>query len=118
MHQAKRPIALATRGLTKCFDRPAVDALDLTVDCGEFYALVGPNGAGTTTTLRMLVGLLRPAAGTIALEGIDALAHPVAAKQTTAWRPDGGSDRRYRAGAVAPGRHARRAESGAGEDRH
>jgi ABC-2 type transport system ATP-binding protein len=85
---AKRPIALATRGLTKCFDRPAVDALDLTVYGGEFYALVGPNGAGKTTTLRMVVGLLHPDAGTIAIEGIDALADPVAAKQMTAWLSD------------------------------
>src|SRR3954449_2462893 len=38
--------ALQVRGLTKRFDRPAVDALDLTVRTGEFYALLGPNGAG------------------------------------------------------------------------
>src|SRR5438034_5176232 len=88
MHPAKRPIALAARGLTKCFDRPAVDALDLTVYCGEFYALVGPNGAGKTTTLRMVVGLLRPDARTIAIKGIDALADPAAAKQITAWLSD------------------------------
>jgi ABC-2 type transport system ATP-binding protein len=85
---ARRPIALATRGLTKCFERPAVDALDLTVYGGEFYALVGPNGAGKTTTLRMVVGLLRPDAGTIAVGGIDALADPVAAKQIVAWLSD------------------------------
>src|SRR6266700_2580682 len=88
MHQAKRSIALATRGLTKSFDRPAVEALDLTVYGGEFYALVGPNGAGKTTTLRMVVGLLRPDAGTIAIEGIDALADPAAGKQITAWLSD------------------------------
>jgi ABC-2 type transport system ATP-binding protein len=85
---AKRPIALATRGLTKCFERPAVDALDLTVYGGEFYALVGPNGAGKTTTLRMVVGLLHPDAGTIKIEGIDAVADPVAAKQVVAWLSD------------------------------
>jgi ABC-2 type transport system ATP-binding protein len=85
---AIRPIALATRGLSKCFERPAVDALDLTVYGGEFYALVGPNGAGKTTTLRMVVGLLRPDDGTIAIEGIDALADPVTAKQITAWLSD------------------------------
>jgi ABC-2 type transport system ATP-binding protein len=85
---AKRPIAVATRGLSKCFDRPAVDALDLTIYGGEFYALVGPNGAGKTTTLRMVVGLLRPDAGTIAIEGIDAIADPVAAKQIVAWLSD------------------------------
>jgi ABC-2 type transport system ATP-binding protein len=88
MSQTKRPISVATRGLTKCFDRPVVDALDLTVYGGEFYALVGANGAGKTTTLRMVVGLLRPDAGTIAIEGIDALADPVAAKQITAWLSD------------------------------
>src|SRR5437764_7549358 len=88
MHPAKRPIALAALVLTKCFDRPAADALDLTVYCGEFYALVGPNGAGKTTTLRMVVGLLRPDAGTIAIEGIDTLANPVDAKQITAWLSD------------------------------
>src|SRR5882672_11181305 len=83
-----RPIALALRGLRKAFDRPAVDGLDLTVYGGEFYALVGPNGAGKTTTLRMVTGLLRPDAGTIAIEGIDALADPIAAKQVTAWLSD------------------------------
>jgi ABC-2 type transport system ATP-binding protein len=83
-----RPIALGLRGLCKRFDRPAVDGLDLTVYGGEFYALVGPNGAGKTTTLRMVVGLLRPDAGTIAIDGIDALADPVAAKQVTAWVSD------------------------------
>jgi ABC-2 type transport system ATP-binding protein len=86
--QAKRPIALAVRGLAKRFDRPAVDALDLTVYGGEFYVLVGPNGAGKTTTLRMVAGLLRPDAGSITIDGIDALADPVAAKQITAWLSD------------------------------
>jgi ABC-2 type transport system ATP-binding protein len=88
MSRDQRPIALAARGLTKCFDRPAVDGLDLTVYGGEFYALVGPNGAGKTTTLRMVVGLLRPDAGSIVIEGIDALADPASAKQVTAWLSD------------------------------
>ena len=76
------------RGLTKRFDRPAVDALDLTVRTGEFYALLGPNGAGKTTTLRMVAGLLRPDAGSVSMFGIDALADPVAAKQIMAWVSD------------------------------
>src|ERR1051325_6035344 len=83
-----RPIALALRGVSKHFDRPAVDALDLTVYGGELYALVGPNGAGKTTTLRMVVGLLKPDAGSIRIGGIDALSDPVAAKQVTAWLSD------------------------------
>src|SRR3990170_7852742 len=80
--------ALALRGLTKRFDRLAVDALDLTVRAGELYALLGPNGAGKTTTLRMVAGLARPDAGSVSVLGIDALADPVAAKQITAWVSD------------------------------
>jgi ABC-2 type transport system ATP-binding protein len=80
--------ALDVRGLTKRYDRPAVDALDLTVRAGEFYALVGPNGAGKTTTLRMVAGLLRPDAGSVSIFGIDALGASAAAKQVTAWVSD------------------------------
>src|SRR5947199_6310855 len=80
--------ALQVRGLTKRFDRLAVDALDLTVQSGEFYALVGPNGAGKTTTLRMVAGLSRPDAGSVAVVGIDALSDPGAAKQMMAWVSD------------------------------
>jgi ABC-2 type transport system ATP-binding protein len=83
-----RSSALSVRGLTKRFDRPAVDELDLTINAGEFYALVGPNGAGKTTTLRMVAGLLRPDAGQVSIFGIDALADPIAAKQVMAWVSD------------------------------
>ena len=88
MTSSNRPIALELRGVSKSFDRPAVDALDLTIYGGEFYALVGPNGAGKTTTLRMVVGLLQPDAGSVRIGGIDALSDPVAAKQITAWLSD------------------------------
>jgi ABC-2 type transport system ATP-binding protein len=81
-------LALDIRGLVKCFDRPAVDRLDLSVRRGEFYALLGPNGAGKTTTLRMVAGLLKPDAGAIHVAGIDALADPVAAKRVMAWVSD------------------------------
>src|SRR6202022_2677562 len=88
MSQRQPPWALEITGLTKCFDRPAVDGLDLTVCRGEFYALLGANGAGKTTTLKMVVGLLAPDAGAISVLGIDALADPVAAKQVMAWISD------------------------------
>jgi ABC-2 type transport system ATP-binding protein len=77
-------LALEIQALRKSFDRPAVDGLDLAVRAGEYYTLLGPNGAGKTTTLRMVAGLLRPDAGTISVFGIDALADPLAAKQTVA----------------------------------
>ena len=88
MKHLQQQSALELRGLTKRFDRPAVDALDLTIHVGEFYALLGPNGAGKTTTLRMVAGLLRPDAGSVSVLGIDALSDPVAAKQITAWVSD------------------------------
>jgi len=88
MSQQPLSPALEIRGLTKVFDRPAVDALDLTVYAGEFYALLGPNGAGKTTSLRMVAGLLQPDAGSVRVLGIDALADPVAAKQIMAWVSD------------------------------
>ncbi|MDH3596584.1 MAG: ABC transporter ATP-binding protein [Rhodospirillales bacterium] len=80
--------ALELTGLTKCFDRPAVDRLDLSIRAGEFYALLGPNGAGKTTTLRMVAGLLKPDAGVISVFGIDALEAPVEAKRVIAWVSD------------------------------
>jgi ABC-2 type transport system ATP-binding protein len=80
--------ALVLTGLSKTYDKPAVDRLDLTVRAGELYALLGPNGAGKTTTLRMVAGLLKPDAGSIRVFGIDALADPAAAKQVIAWAPD------------------------------
>ena len=85
MNRHVSSFALEVRGLAKSFEKPAVDGLDLTIRTGEFYTLLGPNGAGKTTTLRMITGLLKPDRGSIAVFGIDALADPVAAKQTMAW---------------------------------
>ncbi|MGH3368285.1 MAG: ABC transporter ATP-binding protein [Nocardioidaceae bacterium] len=61
---------LVLEGLTKQFGSfTAVDALDLTVSSGEFFALLGPSGCGKTTTLRMVAGLEDPSSGTITLAG-------------------------------------------------
>ena len=80
--------ALEITGLRKCFERPAVEGLNLNVLRGEFYMLLGPNGAGKTTTLRMVSGLLQPDEGAISVFGVDALADPVGAKQITGWLSD------------------------------
>lgn len=81
-------LALELTGLTKSFDKVAVDGLDLQVRSGELYALLGPNGAGKTTSLRMVAGLQTPDAGSIRIFGVDALADPIAAKRIVAWLPD------------------------------
>jgi ABC-2 type transport system ATP-binding protein len=81
--------ALVLRGVTKRFGSThAVDGIDLTVPAGTFYGLVGPNGAGKTTTLSMIAGLLEPDRGTIQVGGVDAAAHPLAAKKLMGVLPD------------------------------
>jgi ABC-2 type transport system ATP-binding protein len=63
--------ALATRGLSKRFrsGQLAVDGLDLEVPSGSVYGFLGPNGSGKTTTIRMLLGLIQPTAGTLQVLG-------------------------------------------------
>ncbi|WP_051571880.1 ABC transporter ATP-binding protein [Cryptosporangium arvum] len=58
--------AVTTTGLTKQFrgGQVAVDHIDLAVPTGAVYGFLGPNGSGKTTTIRMLLGLTRPTAGT------------------------------------------------------
>jgi ABC-2 type transport system ATP-binding protein len=57
-------LAVSSRGLTKRFGRQvAVDAVDLAVPRGSVYGFLGPNGSGKTTTIRMLLGLVPPTAG-------------------------------------------------------
>ena len=76
-------LAVATAGLTKRYgaDVLAVDAIDLRVERGEIYAFLGLNGAGKSTTIRMLLGMIRPTAGHAELFG--ERVHPGA---TNIWR--------------------------------
>jgi ABC-2 type transport system ATP-binding protein len=73
---AGEPI-IAVRGLTKRFgDFTAVDDLTIEVAPGTIYAFLGANGSGKSTTIRMLIGLLTPTAGTVRVDGVDVVATP------------------------------------------
>ena len=68
---------IRARGLTKRFgDFTAVDDLDFEVAPGAIFAFLGANGSGKSTTIRMLIGLLTPTAGTIEVDGIDVIKTP------------------------------------------
>lgn len=76
-------------GLTKKFgDKVAVDGLNLTIERGEFFSLLGPNAAGKTTTVKMIVGLLQPSAGAVRIEGHDVHSEPLKAKSSVGYVPD------------------------------
>lgn len=69
--------ALSVVGLTKRFGAvTAVDGVDFTVRAGTITALLGGNGAGKTTTIAMILGLVTPTSGQIRVLGEDMLAHP------------------------------------------
>ena len=77
--------AIDVRGLGKSFGRTTVlDGLDLTVDRGEIFALLGANGAGKTTTISILTTLLRPDTGSARVAGHDVAGDPGAVRQRIA----------------------------------
>jgi len=68
---------ITTEGLTRSFrDVLAVDGLDLAVRRGEIFGLVGPDGAGKTTTIRMLCAIMAPTAGRARVAGFDSVRQP------------------------------------------
>jgi ABC-2 type transport system ATP-binding protein len=82
------PPILSVDGLTKHFPRvTAIDAMSFSVAPGEVFGLVGPDGAGKTTTLRVLAGVLSPDAGKVMVDGIDVGADPEAVKERVSYMP-------------------------------
>jgi ABC-2 type transport system ATP-binding protein len=74
--------AVRTEHLRKAFGPlVAVDSLDLVIQRGEVFGLLGPNGSGKTTTIRMLCGLLEPTSGTATVAGFDVTRAPEHVKQ-------------------------------------
>ena len=75
--------------LTKRFgDLVAVDNLSLNVGRGEFFVVLGPNAAGKTTTIKAVVGLIRPSSGSIRVAGFDVQTDPLEVKRRLSYVPD------------------------------
>ncbi len=82
-------IPLTLEGLSVAYgERPAVQQLSLTVRPGEIYGLLGSNGAGKTSTIKAIVGLVRPVAGEIRVFGLDALRESLAVKARIGYVPE------------------------------
>jgi ABC-2 type transport system ATP-binding protein len=79
---------VATDRLTKHFGHTvALDALDLTIEEGDVFGYLGPNGAGKSTTIALLLGLIRPTAGSARIFGLDAWSDAPAAHRRLAYVP-------------------------------
>ena len=69
-------------------DLTAVNGVSLKIARGEFFAMLGPNAAGKTTTLKLLTGLIKPTTGAARICGFDVQSQPLAARQRLAYVPD------------------------------
>lgn len=79
---ATPPLSIMTEALHKRFgDLVAVERLDLAVHKGEIFGLLGANGSGKTTTIRMLTGLMPPTSGRAEVAGIDVVKDPEAVRR-------------------------------------
>ncbi|MFZ1938340.1 MAG: ATP-binding cassette domain-containing protein [Terracidiphilus sp.] len=80
--------AIVAEGLTKSFPGVlAVDGMSFDVRAGEIFGLVGPDGAGKTTTLRILAGIMPPDSGSASVAGCDVVRDPERAKHALSYMP-------------------------------
>ncbi len=79
---------IRTEHLTKIYGRlTAVDDISFTVNAGEAFALLGPNGSGKTTTMKSIIGLVLPTSGNVFVNGLDVLRHPKETRQLISYLP-------------------------------
>ncbi len=69
-------------------DYIAVNDVCLEVRPGEIFGFLGPNGAGKTSTIKMIMGLMKPTSGTITVDGHDIQKYPISAKKVLGYIPD------------------------------
>jgi len=82
-------VMISFNGVTKKFGKTtAVDCVSLSVKKGEVFSFLGLNGAGKTTSIKMLVGVLQPTSGEISIDGFDLVKQARQAKAMTGYIPD------------------------------
>jgi ABC-2 type transport system ATP-binding protein len=74
--------------IKKFGDLTAVNDVSLKIARGEFFAMLGPNAAGKTTTIKLLTGLMKPTSGCARIAGFDIQAQPLEARRRMAYVPD------------------------------
>ena len=84
------PVLLAHQLVVDFGEVRAVDGFDLSVGAGTSVALVGRNGAGKSTTMRVLAGVLPPSSGAVSVAGIDAAKNPSGVRAVVGYCPDVG----------------------------
>jgi ABC-2 type transport system ATP-binding protein len=81
--------AIQTLGLSKSYgDKPALRTLNLTIESGEIFGLLGHNGAGKTTAVNLLTTLLEPTSGSMTVAGVDGLTHPEELRHLIGYLPE------------------------------
>jgi ABC-2 type transport system ATP-binding protein len=82
-------LVIETKDLSKRYGKfTAVERLNLTIQEGEVYGLLGPNGSGKTTTILMLLGLTEPTSGTVRVVSYDPSREPLEVKRRVGYLPD------------------------------
>ncbi|NLV77534.1 MAG: ABC transporter ATP-binding protein [Tissierellia bacterium] len=82
---------LKLQNLSKTYSKgtvKAVDSVNLDIAPGEIFGFLGPYGAGKTTTIKMIVGLLKPDSGRVFINGINVWKNPIEAKSQISYVPD------------------------------
>jgi ABC-2 type transport system ATP-binding protein len=82
-------LALQASSLSKSFGTlKAVNGIDFSMRRGEILGLLGPNGSGKSTTMKMILGILKPDTGSIVVEGIDVARDPIGVKRIVGYVPE------------------------------
>ncbi len=82
-------IVLELRQVEKAYSgRPVVKGVSFSLEPGDFLGLIGANGAGKSTTMRMIVGMLKPTGGSVVINGTDIATDPLLARQSIGYVPE------------------------------